>query len=158
MPSEKSTACAMLIAALFLAAAPLHAQIPPDREALLNGDGAGMGAYAEANGYPGPKHVLELAEELGLTARQRADVREVFDEMKSRARSIGKMIVKVEEELHAAFASGMIKGESVEDDAESIGKLRGALRAAHLTAHLRTKELLTPDQVKRYVTLRKKDR
>lgn len=140
---------------LAAAAGTLAAQIPADREALLNGDGNGMAAYAELNGYPGPKHVLELGEKLQLTPRQKADVRAVYEEMHTRARAIGKMIVKIEEELHYAFNSGMLKGESVEEDAESIGKMRGTLRGVHLSAHVKTKELLTKKQVETYIALRK---
>jgi len=132
--------------------------IPADREPLLNGEGNGMAAYAEMNGYPGPKHVLDLADKLGLTARQKHDVREIYDEMNTRARALGKMIVKIEEELHYAFSSGMVGAESVEDDAESIGKMRGSLRGVHLTAHLKTKGLLTPKQIEQYVALRREQK
>jgi hypothetical protein len=33
-----------------------------------------MAKAAELNGYPGPKHVLELAQQLQLTDAQRRDV------------------------------------------------------------------------------------
>jgi hypothetical protein len=33
--------------------------------ALLDGHGAGFAKAAELNGYPGPMHVLELADRLG---------------------------------------------------------------------------------------------
>ena len=148
----------LLTCAAALAAASAVAQIPPDREPLLNGDGNGMAAYAESNGYPGPKHVLDLAEKLGLSAKQKLDVREIYDDMLTRARAIGKMIVKVEEELHYQFNSGMLKQESVEDDAESIGKMRGTLRGVHLAAHVKTKEILTKKQVELYTALRREQK
>ena len=47
----------------------LTAQIPLDREALLNGEGNGMAQYAESNGFPGPKHVLDLSEKLALEVK-----------------------------------------------------------------------------------------
>lgn len=144
----------VLIVAAFSAGAG-QVTVPPDREALLNSEGAGMAAYAELNGFPGPKHVLDLEKQLGLTAEQKGKVREIYDDMKVRARNLGKMIVKVEEELNYAFSSGMVGVESVEDDAEQAGKLRGILRGVHLSAHLKTKELLTPDQVKAYMKIRK---
>ncbi len=136
------------------AAAPLLAQIPPDRDALLNGDSEGMAAYAASNGYPSPKDVLDLAEELGLSAKQKYDIREMADEIRTRARVLGKMIVKVEEELHFSFNSGMIGQESVEEDAESIGKMRGTLRGIHLSAYLKTKEILTEKQFAAFTRLR----
>ena len=38
-----------------------------DVAALLKGEGMGMAKAAELNGYPGPVHVLTLADELRLT-------------------------------------------------------------------------------------------
>ncbi len=43
---------------------------PADRKGLENGEGMGIVKYAELNGYPGPKHVLELVNELRLTEEQ----------------------------------------------------------------------------------------
>jgi len=148
---SQALAVLLMIAA---AARPLPGQIPPDRDALLNGDSEGMAAYAESNGYPGPQEVLDLAGELGLTAKQKYDIREMYDEIRTRARVLGKMIVKVEEELHFSFNSGMVAQESVEDDAESIGKMRGTLRGIHLSAYLKTKELLTAKQLAAFTRIR----
>lgn len=38
-----------------------------DVEGLQQGRGMGLALPAELNGYPGPMHVLELADELNLT-------------------------------------------------------------------------------------------
>ena len=38
---------------------------------LKNGRGMGLALAAELNGYPGPAHVLELADKLALSADQR---------------------------------------------------------------------------------------
>ena len=40
------------------------------------GRGMGLALAAELNGYPGPSHVLELADKLNLSTDQRAGVRE----------------------------------------------------------------------------------
>jgi hypothetical protein len=45
---------------------------------LRAGRGMGLALAAELNGYPGPSHVLELAESLGLSEAQRAKVQELF--------------------------------------------------------------------------------
>jgi Spy/CpxP family protein refolding chaperone len=148
----------LILLAVLAAAAATQAQVPTDRDGLLNGDGMGMAAYAEANGFPGPKHVLDLADRLALTSKQKADVREIYDEMLTRARALGKMIVKVEEELEYQFSSGMLRQESVEEDAGSIGKLRGSLRGVHLAAHVKTKAVLTEKQVELYGKLRKEEK
>ncbi len=38
-----------------------------EKAALLNGDGMGFALAAELNHYPGPQHILELQEEIGLS-------------------------------------------------------------------------------------------
>lgn len=156
-PSGPAALAGLAVLAL-LASATAMAQVPPDRDGLLNGEGMGMASYAESNGWPGPKHVLDLAAKLELTAKQKAEVKEIYDDMLSRARTLGKMIVKVEGELNYQFNSGMLKQESVEEDAESIGKMRGTLRGIHLGAHVRTKAVLTPKQIELYVALRKEQK
>ena len=42
----------------------------------LDGKGMGFAKAAELNGYPGPAHVLELADKLGLTPAQRSPIEE----------------------------------------------------------------------------------
>ena len=130
------------------------AQVPEDRDALLKGEGIGQGKFAEAKGYPGPKHVLDLSEKLQLTEAQKKSVREIFDEMKARAAELGERVVEAEEELNTAFGEDLITEKSIRDDAEQIGRLRGRLRAIHLSAHLKTKKLLTDKQIAMYKKLR----
>jgi hypothetical protein len=48
-------------------------------EGLLAGEGMGFALAAELNGHPGPKHVLELASELDLSADQVAQVEAIFE-------------------------------------------------------------------------------
>jgi predicted RNA methylase len=43
------------------------------------GRGMGLALAAELNGYPGPSHVLELADKLELSAEQRANMQRLFD-------------------------------------------------------------------------------
>ncbi len=49
------------------------------------GRGMGLALAAELNGYPGPSHVLELADKLNLSTDQRAGVQRLFDSMKAEA-------------------------------------------------------------------------
>ena len=56
---------------------------------LLAGRGMGRALAAELNGYPGPKHVLELAEELDLSSEQEAAMRSVFHSMHGEAVGLG---------------------------------------------------------------------
>src|ERR1700676_1166299 len=52
---------------------------------LKAGRGMGLALAAELNGYPGPSHLVELADRLELSADQRARVQNLFDSMKSEA-------------------------------------------------------------------------
>src|SRR5438105_4502530 len=45
---------------------------------LRAGRGMGLALAAELNGYPGPMHVLELADSLSLSDQQRAKIQELF--------------------------------------------------------------------------------
>jgi len=138
----------------FALAAICAAQVPPDRDDLLKGKGAGQGMFAELNGYPGPQHVLDLADGLKLSETQKKSIQELYGDMSTRAKELGQRIVGIEEELDEAFKSGLVSEKSVRDDCEQIGKLRGRLRAVHLAAHLKTRALLTDVQYDQYKKLR----
>ena len=131
-----------------------------DREvtSLLNGDGMGFAKPAELNHYPGPKHVLELADELALTPSQQAETEALYEAMRSDAQALGKALLAAEAGLDQAFAKGAVDAASLEDRVLEIGEIRARLRYVHLAAHLRQKALLTEAQVARYDTLRGYDR
>ena len=57
---------------------------------LRAGRGMGMAPPAELNGYPGPMHVLELADRLNLSAEQRQRVQQLYDAMKVEAIAVGE--------------------------------------------------------------------
>ena len=122
---------------------------------LLDGEGMGLARAAELNGYPGPKHVLELEGKLTLTADQKQKVEAIRQQMLDAARPLGRSIVEAERALDEAFVSGRITEQELTSRTAAIGQLQGQLRAAHLHAHLLTKALLTKDQVSRYAELRR---
>src|SRR3970282_740374 len=72
---------------------------------LLAGRGMGLAKPAELNRYPGPAHVLELSDWLGLSTEQKASTKSVFDAMEARSRALGKSLVEREAELDRLFAS-----------------------------------------------------
>ena len=121
---------------------------------LLEGEGMGLARTAELNGYPGPKHVLELAEPLELTEEQHAAVEEVRLRMLESARSLGEQVVEAERLLDRRFQHGHIDADTVAELTEQIGVLTGRLRAVHLIAHLETRALLSEEQTGRYDELR----
>lgn len=125
-----------------------------DVDGLLAGEGMSQALAAELNGYPGPKHVLELADDLDLTAGQQSRVRAIFDEMSTRARELGRVVVDLETDLDTEFASGRITADRLRDLVGRIEDTRADLRATHLEAHLQTTPVLTEEQRERYLHLR----
>ena len=121
---------------------------------LRAGRGMGFALAAELNGYPGPLHVLELADQLELSAALRERVRLLYDEMKAEAVPVGETLVAHESELDRAFAERTISPDSLAALTARIGETQGRLRAIHLKYHLITTDLLSPHQRHRYAELR----
>lgn len=132
----------------------IKALSPEEIEALNNGEGAGMAKAAELNHYPGPKHVLDLNAKLKLSERQATAVHEVYQRMHAEATRLGQSVVVKERELDRLFARREIDAQKLRTLSREIGLLRADLRSAHLLAHLETRALLTPEQVKLYDELR----
>jgi hypothetical protein len=121
---------------------------------LRQGRGMGLALAAELNGYPGPSHVIELSDRLGLSEPQLARTRELFEAMKSETIPIGERLIAQEADLDRLFASRGITSETLSSATASIGNTNAALRAAHLKYHLAMFDFLTPSQVARYSQLR----
>jgi hypothetical protein len=121
---------------------------------LRAGRGMGLALAAELNGYPGPMHVLELADRLGLSGEQRRAVRQLFDAMQAEAIAVGEKWIDGEATLDRAFKDRTITPQRLAELSAAIGKAQGELRAVHLKYHLTTAELLSPDQTRRYSHLR----
>jgi Spy/CpxP family protein refolding chaperone len=118
------------------------------------GRGMGLALAAELNGYPGPSHVLELADRLELSADQRARVQTLFDSMKREALPIGATLLEQEAELDRQFAGHTITSDSLKALTAAVAVTQGELRQTHLKYHLSTAALLTPVQMQRYAELR----
>lgn len=120
----------------------------------LEGAGLGFAKAAELNGYPGPRHVLDLAGRLSLSLEQRTRVEEVFRLMQAEVQALGRKFIETEHALDRLFAEGRAQEGDVRALAEQSGRLEGRIRSAHLTAHLAMMEVLTPAQVAAYKRLR----
>lgn len=152
--------CAILMAALTAASAQ-HGHSPyagqesrrikslsdAETSELLNGDGMGLAKAAELNGYPGPKHVLELAEPLKLASIQVAATESTYRTMNLHAKRIGAQIIEREQALDALFAGGSVTSEALSRSVAQISALQAELRTLHLDAHLSQLAILTPEQV-----------
>jgi len=123
-------------------------------DGYLDGEGMGLAKAAELNGFPGPLHVLELADELELTEEQMRRSHEIFQEMREQAKLLGARLVEKERELDRLFASEAVTEPELRALTEEIGRLQGELRATHLRAHLAQKAVLSEHQVRRYRALR----
>lgn len=121
---------------------------------LQDGRGMGLALPAELNGYPGPRHVLDLGPSLDLSAHQQSAFEELFAEMQAEARRLGAAILAREAALEQAFRSGAVTEAELRDDLTELGDLQGRLRFTHLRYHLAAKSLLSPHQVARYNALR----
>jgi Spy/CpxP family protein refolding chaperone len=125
-----------------------------DIEGYLTGQGMGFAKAGELNHYPGPKHVLELAGELGLQEEQIDQTKDTYNRMHKDAVSLGRKIVEKERFLDHLFASGKIDKEKLQGITLEIGTLQGELRAVHLRAHLEMRQILTTHQIHTYDELR----
>jgi Spy/CpxP family protein refolding chaperone len=127
---------------------------PEEVQQYLSGAGMGYARPAELNSFPGPMHVLELADKLSLNADQRAATKRLMDEHKAEARAIGAKLVQAERALEALFRSGHVPPEKLAQAVSDAAAVQGQYRLSHLETHRRMRALLTEAQVKRYDELR----
>ena len=162
---------ALLLASLLAGPMPLAAQhdhspyagreaaegttlTPEEVQGLRAGDGMSLALPAELNGYPGPKHVLELADDLDLSAEQAERVREIFTDMQQAAMAVGEEIINAERHLAGAFRAGNATKDQIDRITGHLAEMRGRLRSIHLVAHIETTEALTSEQVSAYGRIR----
>jgi Spy/CpxP family protein refolding chaperone len=132
----------------------IKALSPEESRALLEGQGMRLALAAELNGYPGPAHVLELAQPLQLTPQQRQATQALMDAHKAEARALGAEVVEAERALDRAFAQKSVTEAELARLTARSAELQARLRTAHLRTHLQQAALLTPHQVAHYQSLR----
>ena len=120
----------------------------------LAGAGLGYAKAAELNRYPGPMHALELADQLQLTAEQRAKTTALMQEHKTEARELGQKLVHAEHALDALFKSGNVGESELAAHVRTVATAQGEYRLSHLETHRKMRALLSAEQVARYDTLR----
>ena len=123
---------------------------------LRAGQGMGQAGVADAQGYPGPRHVLDAwgAGTFALTSEQAVRVQEIYQTMASEARRLGSLVLDAEQDLALAFRNGGVDATNLQARVERIAALRGELRAVHLRAHLETRTVLDAAQIAHYMALR----
>lgn len=161
---------ALPLAALPLASLAQHSHVPSpyagfetraikslsdtDLAELRRGGGWGLALAAELNGVPGPAHLLELRDEIGLSPDQVAAIEAIFAAMQADAIAAGERLIAAEEAIEAAFRAGGLDDATLRGLIDEAAAARAALRFVHLSRHLSTPPLLTPAQIARYKALR----
>jgi len=125
-----------------------------DIEELRRGGGWGLALPAELNGVPGPAHLLELRDEIGLDADQIAAIEAIFRRMQADAREAGARFIDAEAALEAAFRAGTLEPAHLRDLIDAAAAARADLRFVHLSRHLDMPRLLGDAQIARYDALR----
>jgi Spy/CpxP family protein refolding chaperone len=141
-------------AAPWLAGAEIRALSPAEVAQIIAGEGAGLARAAELNGLPGPRHVLDLAAELALTASQAAEIQAIFDAMRAEALAAGQLYLTAQQALENDFRANRVSRAALPARVAAVGRLRADLETVHLAAHLATHAELTPLQIEQYQLLR----
>ena len=121
---------------------------------LKSGKGMTLALAAELNGYPGPAHVLELADKLNLTSKQKQQTQDLFKAMSKETKALGAQLIKEEKTLDLLFKNKKANPQNLKEATLQIGQTQSKLREAHLRYHLSTVEILTPEQINSYNKLR----
>ena len=124
------------------------------KDDLKAGRGMRLALAAELNGYPGPLHVLELADKLMLSQKQRAQMQALIHAMKQETIAIGEGVIAAETTLDRLFAEKRADAASLSQAMKTVAHTQGRLREAHLRYHLDTRNALTPEQTASYARLR----
>ncbi|MHC4992594.1 MAG: hypothetical protein ACYTGC_16610 [Planctomycetota bacterium] len=124
-------------------------------EGLRSGRGLGLAKPAEMHGMPGPKHVLELANELGLTPTQREHADRLFDRMHDRAVAAGKAVLEAEARVGSIMRDHPPEmGTELARALAEAGAAWAEVALAHIEAHISMTRVLTPAQIEGYARLR----
>ncbi|MDJ0825279.1 MAG: hypothetical protein QNJ16_07235 [Rhodobacter sp.] len=125
-----------------------------DIEEIQRGEGWGLALPAELSGRPGPAHLLEHKDELGLSADQIAAIQSIYEQMLSEAIAAGSRFIAAEAALSKAFEDQGLSDSVLQELIDEASAARAELRFVHLSRHLATPELLTRQQIERYNVLR----
>ena len=125
-----------------------------DIEELKNGKGWGLAKAAELNGVPGPVHLLEMKEEIDLSAKQIRAIEDIYKKMKQEAIPLGLELIELEMELNNQFANRTITDELLRQILQRIAQVHRQLRYVHLSTHLKTPDILKSEQITLYNKLR----
>jgi len=133
---------------------PIKSLSDQDIGELKRGAGWGLALPAELNGMPGPAHLLELKDQIPLSAEQVKIVQTRYDQMRQAAIPVGEQLIAAEAAIEAAFASGRVEEVSLRRLLADAERARTQLRFIHLSQHYKTVAVLQPQQIQKYNVLR----
>lgn len=136
---------------------PIKALSKSDIEGLKNGSGmpfGGMAKAAELNGYPGPRHVLDLKDELKLTKEQITNTEAVYKKMHKAALALGTELIAIERSMDTKLKEKKLDSKTMKSLTQRSAQIYGDLRFTHLQAHLEMVTILTKEQIAAYNQLR----
>jgi Spy/CpxP family protein refolding chaperone len=117
---------------------------------IAMGHGFGMAFAADQQGYPGPRHILELKDHLRLTAEQDARAQALVSAMYVESRPKSARLLDAEATLRRVLASGQAEEAAVRAAVAEVEYARTELRLVHLLTHFRTRDLLMDEQRRLY--------
>jgi hypothetical protein len=121
---------------------------------LRNGRGWGLAKVAELNGMPGPVHLLEMKDEINLSSHQVGAIDALYKKMKQEAIPLGLELIELERQLNNQFANRVVTSEILSNLLERVAQVQKKLRFVHLSAHLKTPDILSSAQIALYNKLR----
>jgi hypothetical protein len=129
---------------------PIKGMAMKDFEAFRDGKPMNFTRVAELHHYPAPATVLRFTRELKLSQNQVIQVKDINAYLQRKVLEMGRIILEEEKKLDDLFISGKVESGSLIYRTQQYGLYQGELRNAHLQAHLKTRAVLTKDQVKKY--------
>ena len=127
--------------------------VDEQRAAIERGEGFGMAAPADRGGYPGPRHILELAAGLKLSPDQVTALQKLQADMTDKSIARGKEIFAAEARLEQMFREERPEAD-LREQSFRIDSLHAELRWIHLSVHIAARALLTVEQLAAYLRLR----
>jgi Spy/CpxP family protein refolding chaperone len=117
---------------------------------VADGRGFGLAFAADQHGYPGPQHILELRERLGLTPEQQRRAAALLEVMLAESRPRSARLLEAERRLADIFRMGTAEEAAVRAAAAEVERARSEVRLTHLLTHLKARDLLTEAQRRLY--------
>jgi Spy/CpxP family protein refolding chaperone len=153
MNIRKAPAAALLLLLVGTAASAVPVFSSDERaDGLRRGLGMGLAKPADDNGYPGPRHVLDAADELGLTPDQRQKTAELVARMQAEAIPASARLLADEDALAALFKDKEADLGNITAAVDTATHSLAAVQVIHLKYHLAMRALLTPAQLSAYAT------